>query len=212
MLLLVDLLGGQWLAARAGETRAHTCAPCPLPCSQPSQRCARLFSGLRAAIACLTRTTLGHLRNAHTQTNTTDAQQSGVAQEATATVRKAAASMGVDEARKVLGVAEAAPWAEVAKRYKHLFEVNKAHGSFYLQSKVYRAREALEEEYTRRGLKPPGADGDAGGGGAEAGGGGGGGEAGDAAAGGAQQQQEQQPAGGAQGEQQQGGGGGGQAR
>ena len=68
------------------------------------------------------------------------------------------------------------------QRYKHLFDVNEKHGSFYLQSKVYRAWEALDEEYTKRGLKPPGA------------------EAGDSAAPGsgnggaaaAQQQQEQQ--------------------
>ncbi|KAI8474930.1 MAG: hypothetical protein J3K34DRAFT_406296 [Monoraphidium minutum] len=70
----------------------------------------------------------------------------------------------------VLGVGEHAPWAEVLKRYKHLFDVNQKHGSFYLQSKVYRAWEALDEEYTRRGLKPPGAEGgDAAAGGAAAG-------------------------------------------
>jgi hypothetical protein len=45
------------------------------------------------------------------------------------------------------------------QRYKHLFDVNEKHGSFYLQSKVYRAWEALDEEYTRRGLKPPGSEG-----------------------------------------------------
>jgi import inner membrane translocase subunit TIM16 len=44
------------------------------------------------------------------------------------------------------------------QRYKHLFDVNEKHGSFYLQSKVYRAWEALDEEYTRRGLKPPGSE------------------------------------------------------
>jgi import inner membrane translocase subunit TIM16 len=47
------------------------------------------------------------------------------------------------------------------QRYRHLFDVNEKHGSFYLQSKVYRAWEALDEEYTRRGLKPPGAEEDA---------------------------------------------------
>lgn len=31
------------------------------------------------------------------------------------------------------------------QRYKHLFDVNEKKGSFYLQSKVYRARERLEE-------------------------------------------------------------------
>ncbi len=54
------------------------------------------------------------------------------------------------------------------QRYKHLFDVNEKHGSFYLQSKVYRAWEALDEDYTRRGVKPPGGEG-GGGGGAAAG-------------------------------------------
>lgn len=31
------------------------------------------------------------------------------------------------------------------QRYKHLFEVNEKHGSFYLVSKVYRAKECLEQ-------------------------------------------------------------------
>ncbi|GBF89077.1 mitochondrial import inner membrane translocase subunit Tim16 [Raphidocelis subcapitata] len=86
-----------------------------------------------------------------------NAQQSGVAQE---TVKAATrnASMTVQEAQMILGVGEHAPWAEVLKRYRHLFDVNEKHGSFYLQSKVFRAWEALDEEYTRRGLKPPGAE------------------------------------------------------
>lgn len=37
------------------------------------------------------------------------------------------------------------------QRFKHLFDVNEKHGSFYLQSKVYRAKEALEEEYKEEG-------------------------------------------------------------
>ncbi len=31
------------------------------------------------------------------------------------------------------------------QRFKHLFDVNEKHGSFYLQSKVYRAKERLEQ-------------------------------------------------------------------
>jgi import inner membrane translocase subunit TIM16 len=46
--------------------------------------------------------------------------------------------------------------------------VNEKHGSFYLQSKVYRAWEALDDEYTRRGLKPPGTEDPAAAAGAEA--------------------------------------------
>lgn len=37
---------------------------------------------------------------------------------------------------------------EVEKRYKHLFEANEKAkgGSFYIQSKVYRAKERIDEE------------------------------------------------------------------
>jgi import inner membrane translocase subunit TIM16 len=41
------------------------------------------------------------------------------------------------------------------QRYKHMFEVNQKYGSFYLQSKVYRAWEALDQEYTQEGKKSP---------------------------------------------------------
>lgn len=33
-----------------------------------------------------------------------------------------------------------------AQKYNHLFERNEKEGSFYLQSKVYRARERIEQE------------------------------------------------------------------
>jgi import inner membrane translocase subunit TIM16 len=36
-----------------------------------------------------------------------------------------------------------------------MFKVNKDQGSFYLQSKVYRAWERLDEEYTKEGKKSP---------------------------------------------------------
>jgi import inner membrane translocase subunit TIM16 len=36
-----------------------------------------------------------------------------------------------------------------------MFEVNQKYGSFYLQSKVYRAWEALDQEYTNDGKKTP---------------------------------------------------------
>jgi import inner membrane translocase subunit TIM16 len=39
----------------------------------------------------------------------------------------------------------------LVQRYEHLFQVNEKHGSFYLQSKVYRAKERLEEEYKEEG-------------------------------------------------------------
>ncbi len=75
------------------------------------------------------------------------------------------------EAALILGVEEGAPWAEVAKKADHLFKQNEASGSFYLQSKVFRARERLEQEYAERGWPMEGG----GGGGAEQQQGGGGG-------------------------------------
>ncbi|KAG2487348.1 hypothetical protein HYH03_014063 [Edaphochlamys debaryana] len=87
-----------------------------------------------------------------------NAQKSGVAQEAAqagAQAIKKASTMAVQEAQMILEVKEGASWGDVVKRFKHLFEVNEKHGSFYLQSKVYRAREAIEEEYKRLGLFDP---------------------------------------------------------
>lgn len=47
------------------------------------------------------------------------------------------------------------PLVKPSQRYKHMFEVNQKYGSFYLQSKVYRAWEALDKQYTDEGLKTP---------------------------------------------------------
>ena len=63
-------------------------------------------------------------------------------------------SIPLDEAYKVLNLKPdpAGPTMEaIAERYKLLFERNdpKKGGSFYLQSKVYRARERLEKEAKR---------------------------------------------------------------
>jgi import inner membrane translocase subunit TIM16 len=41
------------------------------------------------------------------------------------------------------------------QRYKHMIEVNKKYGSFYLESKVYRAWESLDQHYTEEGKKTP---------------------------------------------------------
>mmetsp|Transcript_21436 Transcript_21436/g.36593 ORF Transcript_21436/g.36593 Transcript_21436/m.36593 type:complete len:125 (-) Transcript_21436:550-924(-) len=83
-----------------------------------------------------------------------NAQKTGVAQEATKQTAKVIANqMSSDEARMILQVKPEAPWGDVVKRYKHLFGVNDTSGSFYLQSKVYRARERLEQEYESQGKK-----------------------------------------------------------
>lgn len=65
--------------------------------------------------------------------------------------------IAIDEAYKVLNV-KPAQGAEVdlelvAQRYKKLFETNdpKKGGSFYLQSKVHRARERIEAEARKAG-------------------------------------------------------------
>ena len=81
-----------------------------------------------------------------------NAQRTGVAREAANASAGARGAFGkkvmtADEARQVLGVSASATYAEVFARYERLFESNEKGGSFYLQSKVYRARESLEREY-----------------------------------------------------------------
>ncbi|TPX72124.1 hypothetical protein SpCBS45565_g00671 [Spizellomyces sp. 'palustris'] len=58
----------------------------------------------------------------------------------------------VEEAAQVLNVDKTASMEELLKSYEHLFKQNdpKEGGSFYLQSKVYRAKERLELELKRR--------------------------------------------------------------
>uniref|UniRef100_A0A7S3UFH2 J domain-containing protein n=1 Tax=Picocystis salinarum TaxID=88271 RepID=A0A7S3UFH2_9CHLO len=60
-------------------------------------------------------------------------------------------TMTAEEAYMILGLDSNATREEIMKKYQHLFDVNEKHGSFYLQSKVYRARERLEQELKRRG-------------------------------------------------------------
>ena len=54
--------------------------------------------------------------------------------------------VSLEEARQILGVGESATWEEIEARFKIAFEANEKSGSFYLQSKIYRAHERLEEE------------------------------------------------------------------
>lgn len=59
--------------------------------------------------------------------------------------------MPLDEAMKILNIDELNP--EIIERnYKHLFETNdrKNGGSFYLQSKVFRAKERVDQELNNR--------------------------------------------------------------
>ncbi|XP_062293975.1 mitochondrial import inner membrane translocase subunit tim16 [Scomber scombrus] len=69
----------------------------------------------------------------------------------TAGQQSAAASsitgMTVQEAQQILNISTLTP-EEIQKNYEHLFKVNdkSTGGSFYLQSKVVRAKERLDEE------------------------------------------------------------------
>jgi len=58
-------------------------------------------------------------------------------------------SLPLGEAQKILGLKPPYQLPDVLKRYEQLFKVNDPAngGSFYLQSKVFRARERLEQEF-----------------------------------------------------------------
>ncbi|PSC77065.1 mitochondrial import inner membrane translocase subunit tim16 [Micractinium conductrix] len=99
--------------------------------------------------------------------------KAGMTAEGVNAARAASKQMTLREAEMILGIESGATWQEISKKYDHLFQANEKSGSFYLQSKVYRAKERLEQEFQEQGL--PTDDG--------SGGGGGGGE---------QQQQQQQ--------------------
>ncbi|KAJ3020990.1 mitochondrial import inner membrane translocase subunit TIM16 [Thoreauomyces humboldtii] len=67
-----------------------------------------------------------------------------------ATTRKTGIS--VEEATQILNVDKDASVEDILKSYEHLFKQNdpKSGGSFYLQSKVFRAKERLDMELKRR--------------------------------------------------------------
>ncbi|KAK4490591.1 hypothetical protein RD792_001276, partial [Penstemon davidsonii] len=73
-----------------------------------------------------------------------DASKNGVAQEAVQNIRRGSKMMTEAEARQILGVTENTSWEEILQKYDNLFEKNAKSGSFYLQSKVHRAKECLE--------------------------------------------------------------------
>jgi len=56
--------------------------------------------------------------------------------------------MSLDEARQILNVKPDSKPEEIASKYEHLFKINdKAKGgSFYLQSKVFRAKERIDKD------------------------------------------------------------------
>uniref|UniRef100_A0A1I8A5N1 Mitochondrial import inner membrane translocase subunit tim-16 n=1 Tax=Steinernema glaseri TaxID=37863 RepID=A0A1I8A5N1_9BILA len=77
---------------------------------------------------------------ARTGQSTSEAKESGTT----------SSKLGItlQEAVQILNVKEPLKPEEIEKNYKHLFEVNDKTkgGSFYLQSKVYRAKERIDEE------------------------------------------------------------------
>ncbi|KAI3463527.1 hypothetical protein Pfo_020190 [Paulownia fortunei] len=73
-----------------------------------------------------------------------NASKNGVAQEAVQNIKRGSKMMTEAEARQILGVTENSTWEEILQRYDNLFERNAKNGSFYLQSKVHRAKECLE--------------------------------------------------------------------
>eukprot|EP00262_Sarcandra_glabra_P009578 TRINITY_DN24001_c0_g1_i1.p1 TRINITY_DN24001_c0_g1~~TRINITY_DN24001_c0_g1_i1.p1 ORF type:complete len:117 (+),score=24.49 TRINITY_DN24001_c0_g1_i1:177-527(+) len=82
----------------------------------------------------------------------TNASKSGVAQETIQNaVRRASKTMTEQEARQILGVNEQSSWEDILQKYDTLFERNAKTGSFYLQSKVHKAKECLEAAYQGKG-------------------------------------------------------------
>ncbi|CAA0815384.1 Protein Transporter- Pam16 [Striga hermonthica] len=73
-----------------------------------------------------------------------NASKNGVAQEAAQHIKRGSKMMTEAEARQILGVSENSTWEEIVQKYDNLFERNAKNGSFYLQSKVHRAKECLE--------------------------------------------------------------------
>ncbi|XP_050220845.1 mitochondrial import inner membrane translocase subunit PAM16 like 2-like isoform X1 [Mercurialis annua] len=86
----------------------------------------------------------------------TNASKSGVAQETIQnTIRRGSKVMTEQEARQILGVTEQTSWEEIIQKYDGLFERNAKNGSFYLQSKVHRAKECLEAVHQGKGEDNP---------------------------------------------------------
>jgi len=70
--------------------------------------------------------------------------------------------MSIEEARQILDVTSETPRDEIQKKYEILFAANDVEkgGSFYLQSKIYRAKEQIDLDLQKResgqAQSPPG--------------------------------------------------------
>ncbi|XP_022218237.1 mitochondrial import inner membrane translocase subunit Tim16 [Drosophila obscura] len=65
--------------------------------------------------------------------------------------------MTVEEAKQILNIEDLKNVDSIIKNYEHLFSVNERGkgGSFYLQSKVFRAKERLDDELKAQRPQPP---------------------------------------------------------
>ncbi|XP_060070152.1 mitochondrial import inner membrane translocase subunit TIM16-like [Ylistrum balloti] len=72
-------------------------------------------------------------------------------------VADTSSGMTLQEATQILNVSELDSNEAIQKSYDHLFKVNdkSVGGSFYLQSKVVRAKERLDMELSKKGQSPP---------------------------------------------------------
>lgn len=73
--------------------------------------------------------------------------------------------MSLEEARQILNVNPENTPEEIQKQYEHLFKINDKSkgGSFYIQSKVYRAKERIDEDLKSESnaeSKPPAGEGE----------------------------------------------------
>lgn len=75
--------------------------------------------------------------------------------EGVASAARASKQLSSQEAYQIMGLESGATWDEVMKRYHHLFTANEKAGSFYLQSKIYRAKERIEQEFKEEGKETP---------------------------------------------------------
>lgn len=60
-------------------------------------------------------------------------------------------TMSIEEARSILGVDAQCTLEDVAGRYAKMFAANEKNGSFYLQSKIHRAKERMDLEFLGEG-------------------------------------------------------------
>ncbi|KAK3805486.1 MAG: Pam16-domain-containing protein, partial [Benniella sp.] len=77
----------------------------------------------------------------------------GGSKSATADALTRKSGMSVDEAMNILNITKDTDLEKIVKNYQHLYKVNDkaVNGSFYLQSKVVRAKERLEMEWASQG-------------------------------------------------------------